>query len=118
MCELLLDKGARVNKKNKMGFTPLDAALYANEMPGFGGAPPEPSAAGQATVALLKSKGGTSMTPEERAKANPGMGGGMMPGMMPGFPGGMPGFPDPFMPPGGNPFGAPKGNQPPKPQRP
>ena len=111
MCELLLDKGARVNKKNKIGFTPLDAALYANEMPGFGGAPPEPSAAGQATVALLKSKGGTSMTPEERAKANPGMGGGMMPGMMPGFP-------DPFMPPGGNPFGAPKGNQPPKPQRP
>ena len=54
------------------------------------------------------------MTPEERAKANPGMGG----GMMPGFPGEMPGFPDPFMPPGGNPFGAPKGNQPPKPQRP
>lgn len=114
MCELLLDKGARVNKKNKMGFTPLDAALYANEMPGFGGTPEGPSAAGQATVALLKSKGGTSMTPEERAKANPGMGG----GMMPGFPGGMPGFPDPFMPPGGNPFGAPKGNQPPKPQRP
>jgi len=114
MCELLLDKGARVNKKNKIGFTPLDAALYANEMPGFGGAPPEPSAAGQATVALLKSKGGTSMTPEERAKANPGMGG----GMMPGFPGGMPGFPDPFMPPGGNPFGVPNGNQPPKPQRP
>ena len=118
MCELLLDKGARVNKKNKIGFTPLDAALYANEMPGFGGAPPEPSAAGQATVALLKSKGGTSMTPEERAKADPGMGGGMMPGMMPGFPGGMPGFPDPFMPPGGNPFGVPNGNQPPKPQRP
>ena len=118
MCELLLDKGARVNKKNKISFTPLDAALYANEMPGFGGAPPEPSAAGQATVALLKSKGGTSMTREERAKADPGMGGGMMPGMMPGFPGGMPGFPDPFMPPGGNPFGAPKGNQPPKPQRP
>jgi len=118
MCELLLDKGARVNKKNKMGFTPLDAALYANEMPGFGGAPPEPSAAGQATVALLKSKGGTSMTREERAKADPGMGGGMMPGMMPGFPGGMPGFPDPFMPPGGNPFGAPNGNQPPKPKRP
>ena len=118
MCELLLDKGARVNKKNKIGFTPLDAALYSNEMPGFGGAPPEPSAAGQATVALLKSKGGTSMTPEERAKANPGMGGGMMPGMMPGFPGGMPGFPDPFMPPGGNPYGAPNGNQPPKPQRP
>ena len=107
MCELLLDKGARVNKKNKIGFTPLDAALYANEMPGFSGAPPEPSAAGQATVALLKSKGGTSMTPEERAKADPGMGGGMMPG-----------FPDPFMPPGGNPFGVPNGNQPPKPQRP
>ena len=104
MCELLLDKGARVNKKNKMGFTPLDAALYANEMPGFGGTPEGPSAAGQATVALLKSKGGTSMTPEERAKANPGMGG----GMMPGFPGGMPGFPDPFMPPGATPSALPR----------
>ncbi|SVA63675.1 uncharacterized protein METZ01_LOCUS116529, partial [marine metagenome] len=45
MCELLLDKGARVNKKNKIGFTPLDAALYSNEMPGFEGKSPEPTEA-------------------------------------------------------------------------
>ena len=116
MCELLLDKGARVNKKNKIGLTPLDAALYANEMLSLGGAPPEPSEAGQATVAFLKSKGGTSMTPEERAEADPGMGGGMMPppGMF-GFPGGMPPNmfgPNPFLPPGGNPYATPKGRNP------
>ena len=33
LCELLIDKGARVNNKNKIGFTPLDSTLYFNEVP-------------------------------------------------------------------------------------
>ena len=116
LCELLIDKGARVNKKNKIGFTPLDSTLYFNEMPGLGGVTPEPTEANEATVAYLKSKGAKSMTPEERAEADPGMGGMMMPAGGPfGFPGGMPpGMfgPDPFLPPGGNPYAAPKGRNP------
>ena len=116
LCELLIDKGARVNKKNKIGFTPLDSTFYFNEMPGLGGVTPEPTEANEATVAYLKSKGAKSMTPEERAEADPGMGGMMMPAGGPfGFPGGMPpGMfgPDPFLPPGGNPYAAPKGRNP------
>lgn len=111
LCELLIDKGARVNNKNKIGFTPLDSTLYFNEVPGFGGELPEPTEAHVATVAYLKSKGAKSMTPEKRAATDP-FGGMMMPGGGPfGFPGGMP--PNPFMlPPEGSPYGSPKGKKP------
>ena len=135
LCELLIDKGARVNKKNKIGFTPLDSALYSSEMPGFEGESPEPTEAHTATVAYLRSKGAKSMTPEERAEADPfgGMmdpndpfGGMPMPGM--GFPGGgMPGGlgPNPYMLPNGGPYGGgfnplygtPKGKKPAKSKR-
>ena len=126
LCELLIDKGARVNKKNKIGFTPLDSTIYFNEMPGFGGELPEPTEANKATVAYLKSKGAKSMTPEQRAAADPGLGGMMMPAGGPfGFPGGMPpgmGM-DPNDPFGGYGFpaygspGAPKGKKPAKSKR-
>ena len=88
LCELLIDKGVRVNKKNKIGFTALDSVLqFTDPMPGFEVELPEPTEAHRATVAYLKSKGAKSMTPEERATADP-FGGMPMPGM--GFPGGGP----------------------------
>ena len=91
LCELLIDKGARVNKKNKIGFTPLDSALYSYELAEFEEESPKPTVGHRATVAYLKSKGAKSITPEKRANADP-FGGMIMPG---GF-----GFPAGGMPPG------------------
>ena len=72
LLELLIDNGAQVNQKNKAGFTALDSIFPFGEfMPESEGELPELPEAQKATVAYLKSKGGKSMTPEQRANMTP-----------------------------------------------
>jgi hypothetical protein len=72
LLELLIDNGAQVNQKNKAGFTALDSIFpFGEPMPESEGELPELSKAQKATVAYLKSKGGKSMTPEQRANMTP-----------------------------------------------
>lgn len=72
LLELLIDNGAQVNQKNKAGFTALDSIFpFGEPMPESEGELPELPKAQKATVAYLKSKGGKSMTPEQRANMTP-----------------------------------------------